>query len=125
MRVGVDLQPVSEVRRSLSAFGDRYRRKLFTEREIADCGGWDADPAVSAASLAARVAAKEATLKALRVQDDVPRWRDIEIVREPGGWPSLHLHERAARLASRAGLVEFEVSLSHADQLAVAVVVAR
>jgi holo-[acyl-carrier protein] synthase len=109
---------------SLARFGDRYRRKLFTEREVQDSGGWGAETATAAASLAARFAAKEATFKALRVSERVPRWTDVELVREPGGWPALRLRGLAFELAQEAGLREFQVSISHTEETAVAVVVA-
>jgi holo-[acyl-carrier protein] synthase len=124
MRVGVDIQPVADVLSSLARFGDRYRRKLFTEREVRDSGGWGAETATAAASLAARFAAKEATFKALRVSERVPLWTDVELVREPGGWPTLLLHGLAAELAAEAGLHEFQVSISHTEETAVAMVVA-
>jgi holo-[acyl-carrier protein] synthase len=124
MRVGVDIQPVADVLRSLARFGDRYRTRLFTEREVQDSGGWGAETTTAAASLAARFAAKEATFKALRVSERVPLWTDVELVREPGGWPTLLLHGLAAELAAEAGLHEFQVSISHTEETAVAVVVA-
>lgn len=124
MRVGVDAQSIDSVRAALAEFGDRYRERLFTLAEVNDCGGPGADPSSSASGLAARFAAKEATLKALRVTDRVPELTDIEVVRNPGGWPSLRLSGIAAVLAAEAGLAEFEVSLSHADPVALAVVVA-
>jgi holo-[acyl-carrier protein] synthase len=124
MRVGVDIQPVAEVAGSLSRFGDRYRSRLFTEREVEDSGGWGSETGAAAASLAARFAAKEATFKVLRVSDRVPRWKDVELVREAEGWPTLRLYAAAAELAAEAGLREFQVSISHTDDTAVAVVVA-
>jgi holo-[acyl-carrier protein] synthase len=125
MRVGVDIQPVVDVARSLDRFGDRYRSRLFTEREVEDSGGWGADPTTAAPSLAARFAAKEAAFKVLRVHDLVPGWKDVELVREAGGWPTLHLHGVAAQLAAEAGLREFQVSISHSEDAAVAVVIAE
>lgn len=122
MRIGVDMQNVADIRDALAAHGDRYRRRVYTAQEVADSGGWGADAAVGATTLAGRFAAKEAVLKALRVTDDVPAWTDIEVVRRPGGWPQLRLHGAAARLASAAGLARFEVSISHDGDRAIAVV---
>ncbi|WP_460519996.1 holo-ACP synthase [Humibacter antri] len=124
MRIGIDAQPVDEVRDALIAHGERYLRRIFTEHEIECCGGVFADPATSAASLAARYAAKEAVFKVLRVSDTVPPFTDIEVVREPGGWTSLRLLGTARTLAEDAGLVTFEISLTHTDRLAIAVVAA-
>lgn len=124
MRVGIDAQPVADVRQALIDHGDRYRRRLFTEREVEACGGWAADPALAAEGLAARFAAKEATLKALRVADRIPSWTEIEIVRAPGGWVTLALTGVAFELAEEAELTAFEISMTHTADLAIAVVVA-
>ncbi|GAB3611855.1 holo-ACP synthase [Humibacter ginsengisoli] len=122
MRVGVDAQPIGEVADAMSSHGDRYLNRLFTEQEIAACGGREGR--VAAASLAARFAAKEATLKALRVTDRVPGWQEIEVVSEQSGPVGLRLSGLAGELAAEAGLTEFEVSLTHASDLAIAVVIA-
>lgn len=123
-RVGIDAQSVAEVRQALEEFGDRYRRRLFTAAEIDACGGAGALPARAAEGLAARFAAKEATLKVLRVTETVPAWTEIEVVRESGGWTSLRLTGVAARLARESGLTRFEVSLTHTPDVAMAVVAA-
>lgn len=120
-RVGIDAESVADVRRALDEFGDRYRRRIFTAAEIAHCAD-RATPAREAEGLAARFAAKEATLKVLRVDRRVPSWTEIEVVSERGGWTSLRLSGLAAMLAQEAGLELFAVSLSHTPELAIAVV---
>lgn len=122
MRTGIDAQSIDEVREAVAVFGDRYLRRLFTPQEVRDAGGLGAPRA--AASLAARFAAKEAALKALRVDERVPAWTEIEVVREAGGAVSLRLAGSARDLASAGGLTDFEVSLTHAGDIAIAVVVA-
>jgi holo-[acyl-carrier protein] synthase len=121
IRVGVDLAAVAAVTDSLARFGTRYTNHLFTTGEMADCQG--TAPA-RARGLAARFAAKEAVLKALRVGDTVPPWTDIEVIRAPGGWPELQLHGVAAQLAAQQGLATWAVSLTHETDVAAAVVVA-
>ncbi|MEO7122231.1 MAG: 4'-phosphopantetheinyl transferase superfamily protein [Lacisediminihabitans sp.] len=124
MRVGIDAQPVAEVHQALVDHGDRYRRRLFTEHEVDACGGWAADPTHAAEGLAARFAAKEATLKALRVTDRIPGWTEIEVVRASGGWVTLTLTGVARALADEAELTAFEISLTHTAAIAIAIVVA-
>jgi holo-[acyl-carrier protein] synthase len=118
--VGIDLASVSQVRHSLRDFGDQYLQRVFTGREIADCSA-SHDPAPH---LAARFAAKEATIKALMVEDGQPPWTSIEVRRHPSGWCEIHLTGEAARLADERGIDTFAVSLSHEEDLAAAVVVA-
>ncbi len=118
--VGIDLASVSQVRRSLRDFGDRYLHRVYTPTEIADCSA-SHDPAPG---LAARFAAKEATIKALMVEDVQPPWRSIEVRRHPSGWCEIHLTGEAARLAQDRGIGRLALSLSHEEDLAAAVVMA-
>lgn len=118
--VGVDLVDVAEVARSVKRFGDRYLRRVFTEHELSCCTG---APDAAAASLAARFAAKEATLKVLGPHDARPDWRSIEVVRLANGSCKLKLRGAAARLAVERGLGPFALSMTHEAGLAAAVVV--
>ena len=121
MRVGIDLVQVADVTDSLARFGERYLRRIFTPRELADCGSLPAQ----AARLAARVAAKEAAFKVLRPgADEALGWTEVEVERQPGGWCSLNLSGGARESAERQGLLDFQVSLSHEGAYATAVVVA-
>ena len=119
--MGADLAGVQQVADSVARFGDRYLRRVYTEHEIACCPGL---PSVAAAGLAARFAAKEATLKVLRPVDYQPDWRSIEVQRHAAGWCAISLSGHAAALADRAGIAELAVSLSHEGGMAAAVVVA-
>jgi holo-[acyl-carrier protein] synthase len=121
LRVGIDLVDISCVEESLRAHRERYLRRIYTEREVADCGGAEA---LRADSLAARFAAKEAALKVLGPAQEGVGWRSIEVVREPAGSTMLQLTGRAAELAHEARISSLAVSLSHEGDLASAVVIA-
>jgi len=121
IRVGIDLCSVQDVAESVSTFGDRYLRRVYTDHELAYCGR---DPARSAERLAARFAAKEATVKVLRPADSRLDWRTIEVRRDPAGWCELSLTGNAARLAYEASISSLCVSLSHEAGMANAVVIA-
>jgi holo-[acyl-carrier protein] synthase len=121
VRVGMDLVEVGVVASSVARFGDRYVARLFTSHEIASCTG---PPSVVAAGLAARFAAKEATIKVLRPTANQPDWRSMEVRRDPGGWCTMVLSGHAAVLADEAGIDELVVSLTHEETIAGAVVVA-
>jgi holo-[acyl-carrier protein] synthase len=122
VRVGIDLVAVAEVSGAIAAFGDRYLRRIYTAAELAYCQA-ARDPA---AHLAARFAAKEAAVKVLRptAADEGLDWRSLETVRSEEGDCRLVLHGAAARLAARQRLDQFEVSLTHAEDYAAAVVLA-
>src|ERR1700712_1899122 len=123
MRVGTDLVVVADVRASVARFARRYLERVYTPGELRDCsladGGHDAE------RLAARFAAKEAALKALRARDAAIPWTAVEVIRTPGGAPELALHGAAEALAREAGIEELAVSLTHEHEYASAVVIAR
>ena len=118
MAVGIDLVSVDEVAQALDIHGERYLRRVFTEAEQRDC---HRDPR----RLAARFAAKEATMKALRRTDEPLPWRSIEVQLGPAGDPVVALTGAAARLADEMSLSDISVSLTHEGGLAGAVVIAE
>jgi len=123
--LGIDAVDVDRFRRILGR-RPRLAARLFTEGERADAGR-AVDPAPR---LAARFAAKEATMKALSSGIGAFALRDVEVIRAPGsgagsGAPSLRLTAGAAALASARQVTRWHVSLTHTDALAVAVVVAE
>jgi holo-[acyl-carrier protein] synthase len=121
VRVGIDLVSVESVRDSIGAHGERYLRRVYTETELRDCS----TPAgVDPERLAARFAAKEATLKALRPDDAGVRLTTIEVRRSPAGWVDLALSGPAAELAAAAGVTELSLSIAHEGGVACAVVIA-
>lgn len=119
--VGVDVVDIDRLRRALVR-RPRLNERLFTDGERAYAQR-AADPG---ARLAARFAAKEAVLKALGtgVSGGV-RLRDVEVVRDGRGAPSLALSGRTAEMARARGVASWHLSLSHTDTVAVATVVAE
>jgi holo-[acyl-carrier protein] synthase len=123
LRVGIDLVSVDAVRDSIRTHGARYLERIYTAAELRDCEG-AAGTSPEPERLAARFAAKEAALKALRPSNEAIPWRSIEVVRHPSGWVELELSGRAAASAVAQGLRDFAVSLTHEAGYASAVVVA-
>ena len=121
MRVGIDLVRVRDVIESVNTFGDRYLRRLFTPAELRYAGD---DPARMPERLAARFAAKEATIKALGLEEHQGAWRCIEVTRRDSGRCELVLHGRVREAADVLGTTSLAVSLSHEHEYATAVVVA-
>lgn len=116
LSTGVDIIEISRVGRVLERYGQRFLDRVYTPEEIAYCRG-------RAPNLAARFAAKEATMKALGTGVRGVGWKDIEVVRHESGAPAIRLHGRAKRRAKRLGLQEIALSLSHSREYAVASVV--
>jgi holo-[acyl-carrier protein] synthase len=121
LRVGIDLVKASTVAEAIAEHGERYLTRVYTAAELANCTGPDGAP--DPLRLAARFAAKEAAAKVLLSGDDALPWATIEVVRHPGGAPTLRLHGEAQELAEAAGLTELALSFTHEDEYAAAVVV--
>ena len=118
--LGTDLIEIERVQQSISRFGERFLERVFTPGEIAYC----LQKKRSAESFAARFTAKEAAAKALGT--GISRgvsWKEIEVKREAGERPTLHLSGRAAKRAEAMGVKRAQLSLTHSHALAMAVVV--
>lgn len=116
---GIDIVEIDRISRSIERFGSRFLDRIFTPGEIAYCSA----KKNFAESYAARFAAKEAGAKALGtgIQHGVT-WKEIEVRREPGSRPTLHLSGRAAFLAERMGVRRIALSLTHSTTTAMAAV---
>ena len=119
--IGIDLVDIARIERMLKRKGERVTEKLLTARERAYC----AELHNPARGIAARVAAKEATYKALQALPDARAvgWQDQEVLRHADGRPMMQLHGRAEKLAERYGPFEIHLSISHSDTVAGAVAV--
>jgi len=109
--VGIDLVDLERIARMLADKGEHAMARLFTPEERVYLASRP-DPTGNAA---ARIAAKEAVYKAMQVLPGARAigWRDIEVTRDPEGRPAIRLHGLAERLASEAGGVAIQVSLTH------------
>jgi holo-[acyl-carrier protein] synthase len=117
--VGMDLVLISRIQETVDKLGDRFMRRIFTEQEAAYARS---TPVLLAERLAARFAAKEAALKALRMADKGIAWQDMEVLRHSDGRCDLQLHGKAAAHASQMGVTQMSLSLSHDGAYAAAIV---
>lgn len=119
--IGVDVVDLERVERMLARFGERALTRLFTRGELE----YAAPRAHATASLAARIAAKEAAFKALAGTFAARSigWRDLEVVSGEHGIPSMRFHGPAAARATELGVGRVFLSLTHGDTSAVAMVV--
>ena len=111
---GIDIAEVPRIRQSIERFGARFLERVFTPGEIRYCDS----KANRFERYAARFAAKEAAMKALGTGwNHGVRWRDCEVTRQPGGRPTIVFHGKAAEFASKLGVKNAALSLTHtADQ---------
>jgi holo-[acyl-carrier protein] synthase len=115
--VGTDIIEIARIERALAEFGERFLKRVYTERERERYR-------YRISELAARFAAKEATSKALGTGIRGIHWREMEILPNRRGKPVLVLHGQAAERAKQLGLTDFSVSLTHSRSDAMAFVVA-
>jgi holo-[acyl-carrier protein] synthase len=118
--IGVDIVNISRIEQAVERWGSRFLERIFTPAEIERCE----QRARPAQCLAARFAAKEAFAKALGLgMREGLRWRDIEVVQDHLGKPSLQLHNQAQKLMETVDANTTWLSLSDERESALAVVV--
>ena len=114
---------IEAIEDSIRVHSERYLARVYTSTELEDCRR--PDGTYDARRLAARIAAKEAVLKVLRVHDEGVPWRSIGVCGDRSGRPSIELTGAAEALARERGVEALEVSLTNAGPFAAAVVVAE
>ena len=118
--IGIDLEDVERVRRSIERHGARFLDRVYTPAEIA----YVESKANKYERYTARFAAKEAGMKALGTGwDKGVHWRDLEVVNRNDGCPRLVLTGGALGRAEALGAKHVHISLSHTQQGAVAQVI--
>ena len=115
--VGVDMVDTEELADLIESSGPSFMDLCWTPSEQTYCGG-------SISRLAARWAAKEATMKALGHGIGEIDPTDIEVVSIEGEPPGLLLHGSAEYIAGQRRMSRLAVSLTHESIFAMAFVVA-
>jgi holo-[acyl-carrier protein] synthase len=117
--IGTDILAVERMAQMV-ARGRQYLETIFTVKEIEYCEG----KARKSEHYAARYAAKEAVLKALGTGwRDGLAFADIEILNDEPGQPQVFLHGKVKELFDRQQIIRTSISLSHTDEMAIAVVI--
>jgi len=115
--IGVDLTRIPRLREVVARWNDRFLQRVFTEQELEYCRR-RRDPIPH---LAARFAAKEATLKALGTGLRMGvKWRELEVRRERGQAPIMVLSGRCRAIAEAKGGRRVLLSLTHDGDYAMA-----
>ncbi len=118
--IGIDIVEVYRISETIQRT-PRFVERVFTARERAYC---DAKGAASAQSYAARFAAKEAFLKALKTGwRGKITWQDMEILNDAQGVPNLEIKGEARTLLENLGAEKIHLSMSHTTDHAVAQVI--
>lgn len=118
--IGVDAVDIERFRISLTRTPS-MRDRLFTAEELA----YVAPKIDPVPSLAARFAAREATMKAMGLGLGAFGFHDVWVDRVESGEPALAVRGRAAELAAERGITRWHLSLTHSALVAIAYVVAE
>jgi len=118
--MGVDIAEVARIQAAIEKRGAAFLKRIYTAKEIAYCERFKN----KFERYAGRFAVKEAAMKALGTgwQHGV-RWVDLEVVREKSGRPTLAIVGEAAKIASRLGVKNIVVSITHTADQALAQVI--
>ena len=117
---GIDLCEVPRIKEAIARHGDRFKQRVFTEREIT----YAERKANPYERYAARFAAKEAGMKALGTgwRGGIA-WRDFEVANLPSGRPTLVFYGKAAEIAAEMSVRNVTLSVTHTRDQAMALVI--
>jgi holo-[acyl-carrier protein] synthase len=116
---GVDLIEIERVKAAHEKHGERFIKRLFTEKEAAYCLK-KKDPYPS---LAGRFAAKEAVIKSFgHGFGGRWKWVQIEVVREMSGKPTIRLTGILEKLRLERGINAVHLSIAHSKRDATATI---
>lgn len=118
--IGIDIVEVYRIRETLERT-PRFSERVYTEKEREYCLS---KGAAAAQSFAARFAAKEAFLKALKTGwRGKITWQDMEILNDELGVPTLKVKGEARKLLENLGANKIHISISHTTEHAVAQII--
>ena len=115
--LGIDVIEIERIRKVFDKRGEKYIKKIFTEREI-EYSYKHKEPYLH---LAGRFSSKEAYYKS--VGFGVLSFGEIEVANEETGKPYIILHGKTLAQWEEIGRPNIHLSLSHTDTVAAAVVV--
>lgn len=120
IKVGTDICQLDRIESTYKKFGNKFLRRVLTKNEIKYVIS-NKNNLIS--RLAGRFAAKEAVSKVLGTGLRGVYFKEIEIIREESGAPIIVLHKRAKQIAEEKYLENFEISISHEREFAIAIVI--
>ncbi len=118
--IGIDIVEVYRIRETIERT-PRFAERVFTAAERDYC---DAKGVAAAQSYAARFAAKEALLKALKTGwRGRINWQDMEILNDPMGVPEMTVTGEAQKMLGELGAARIHLSISHTSEHAIAQII--
>ncbi len=118
--IGIDLVNIPRIERILKKWGDKFKKKAFSEGEINYSEGYKRNYEHFAANFAVKEAFFKALGKGFRGN---LRIHDVEVLRDENGKPYINLHGRAKLSTELVGVTSIHTSISHDVEYSVAVVI--
>ena len=119
---GIDIIEVDRIKNAIQKYSDRFKKKIFTQKEIDYCHS-QADPAKH---FAARFTVKEAVLKCFGTGMTAGiLWKDIEVDKLNSGQPVLNLYGNGKKLFHQLNLKHIHISITHDKTYAAAHAIAE
>ena len=119
---GIDIIEVDRIKNSIQKYSNRFKKKIFTQKEIDYCHS-QADPVKH---FAARFTVKEAVLKCFGTgMTGGILWKDIEVDKLNSGQPVLNLYGNGKKLFHQLNLKHIHISITHDKTYAAAHAIAE
>ena len=119
---GIDIIEIDRIKNSIQKYSDRFKKKIFTQKEIDYCDS-QAEPAKH---FAARFSVKEAVLKCFGTgMSGGILWKDIEVDKLESGQPILNLYGKGEKIFDQLNLKHIHISITHDKSYAVAHAIAE
>ena len=116
--IGTDIVKIERVKNVIERWGDKFLKRVFTEKEIIYCYK-NKHPYNS---FAARFAAKEAFIKSLGSKKDIS-FSEIEVLNDTDGKPSLIVYGKSLKTLEGYDIRKVHLSLSHDSDYSIAFVI--
>jgi holo-[acyl-carrier protein] synthase len=112
--LGIDIIDIKRIKRLIEEYGERFFKRILTEKEIEYCKSFS-KPELH---FAGRFASKEAYSKSIGTGISKSfKWKDIEILNDEKGKPYI-VHKSDSEFSKN----KYYISISHTDDYACAVV---
>jgi len=118
--LGIDILEVARIENIIKKGDNNFINRVFTSGEIEYCEG----KKKSAESFAVRFSAKEAFIKAVESNYNIP-YRDIEVIKKESKKPAIVLSGVAQKAAEEKYVTEIMLSLSHEKNYVVANIILK
>lgn len=119
--LGTDIVETVRIGRMIEKHGELFIKRVYTEEEARYCQ----DRKQYLQHFAGRWAAKEAVMKTLGTGwAKGVGWRDIEVVSQSSGAPTIAIHGGAQVIADKLGITQVLITISHCRSYATATAIA-